>query len=107
MSTPVSLDQLALRAMAEGASAGGSAGAKADEAPQGKSFADTLTDLVKETDQLQKVSDDTVKGFVAGEVDDVHQVMVAMNRADLSFRMMLEVRNKLVEAYQEVMRLPV
>lgn len=42
-----------------------------------------------------------------GEVDDVHQVMLAMDRADLSFRMTLEVRNKLLEAYQEVMRLQV
>ena len=106
MSTPISLDSLALQAMAKGAE-GMEAPAKAATAPEGKKFADVLTDLVKETDQMQKVSDDAVGGFVAGEVDNVAQVMVAMNRADLSFRMMLEVRNKLVEAYQEVMRLPV
>lgn len=107
MSSPVSLDRLALQAMAEGASAGAGSRKEADAPSGGKDFADVLTDLVKETDQLQKTSEDTVEGFVAGEIDDVHQVMVAMNRADLSFRMMLEVRNKLVEAYQEVMRLPV
>ena len=45
--------------------------------------------------------------FSKGKVDDVHEVMLAMTRADLSFRMVLEVRNKLVEAYQEVMRLNV
>jgi flagellar hook-basal body complex protein FliE len=46
-----------------------------------------------------------VVGLTTGEVEDVHQVMIAMNEADLAFRMMLEVRNKLVEAYKEVARL--
>jgi flagellar hook-basal body complex protein FliE len=48
-----------------------------------------------------------VKSLAQGEITDVHEVMLAMTRADLSFRMMLEVRNKLLEAYQEVMRMQV
>lgn len=93
------------RAMLEQALRGGGAGATSPErTPGSKNFAETLKGLVEETDDLQKVSEKTLEGFASGEVEDVHQVMVAMNRADLSFRMMLEVRNKLVEAYQEVMR---
>jgi flagellar hook-basal body complex protein FliE len=69
------------------------------------SFAETLERAVKGADRLQHEADETVRRFASGDVDDVHQVMLALDRADLSFRMTLEVRNKLVEAYQEVMRL--
>ena len=78
------------------------------EAASGKksdvNFADTLSELVKETSDLQKTADKSLEDFAAGKVEDMHQVMLSMNRADLSFRMMLEVRNKLVEAYTELMR---
>jgi len=82
-------------------------GAEDPKKDNGESFADVLKGLVKETDNLQKTSDGAVSDFAAGKVDDVHDVMLAMTKADLSFRMMLEVRNKLVEAYQEVMRIQV
>ena len=67
-------------------------------------LADTLSELVKETSDLQKNADQSLEDFAAGKVEDMHHVMMSMNRADLSFRMMLEVRNKLVEAYTEIMR---
>ena len=73
----------------------------------GDGFADVLEDLVKKADEMQKESTEKVEGFSSGDGEDIHDVMIAMSKADLSFRMMLEVRNKLVEAYQEVMRLPV
>jgi flagellar hook-basal body complex protein FliE len=73
----------------------------------GASFADALKDAVQGANRLQHEADDTVRRFATGDIEDVHQVMLALDRADLSFRMTLEVRNKLVEAYQEVMRLPV
>jgi flagellar hook-basal body complex protein FliE len=71
------------------------------------SFADALQDAFEGADRLQHDADDTVRRFATGDIEDVHQVMLALDRADLSFRMTLEVRNKLVEAYQEVMRMPV
>ena len=73
----------------------------------GKGFGDVLEDLVKETDKLQKDSATKVDGLASGSGDDIHDVMIAMTKADVSFRMMLEVRNKLVEAYQDVMRIQV
>ena len=81
------------------------ADAKSNPAGGGAGFAGALQDAVGATDKLQVDAEDAVKKFASGDLDDVHQVMLAMNRADLSFRMMLEVRNKLVEAYQEVMRM--
>ena len=71
---------------------------------QAVSFADTLADFVRETDVLQKTADKALEDFGSGRVEDVHEVMLSLTRADLSFRMMLEGRNKLVDAYTELMR---
>lgn len=73
----------------------------------GEGFGKMLDQLVGEADSLQKESDAAVRKFATGEIEDVHQVMLSMNRADLSFRMMLEVRNKLMDAYSDVMRMQV
>ena len=78
-----------------------------DAEKTGKNFGAMLKDAVREVDGLHKASEQTVKDFANGKVEDVHEVMVALNKADVSFRMVLEIRNKLVEAYQEVMRLTV
>src|SRR5262245_31167322 len=71
------------------------------------SFSSLIDKTLTETERLQDTADGMVKSLAQGEITDVHQVMLAMNRADLSFRMMLEVRNKLLDAYQEVMRMQV
>jgi flagellar hook-basal body complex protein FliE len=71
------------------------------------SFGRLVENAVTDTERLQETADGMVKGLAQGEITDVHEVMLAMTRADLSFRMMLEVRNKLLEAYQEVMRMQV
>jgi flagellar hook-basal body complex protein FliE len=100
MGTEFQLQKIAdLAAQADGAARSG-----ASAPPEGEGFADVLGRLVGEVDSLQQESTDKLTGFAEGRTDDVHDVMLAMTRADLSFRMMLEVRNKLVEAYQEVMR---
>jgi flagellar hook-basal body complex protein FliE len=83
----------------------GSESGRAPKSVAGANFAETLQNAVQGADRLQNEADETVRKFAAGEVDDVHDVLMALDRADLSFRMTLEVRNKLLEAYQEVMRL--
>ena len=70
----------------------------------GVNFSKTLADIVKQTDELQKVADQTLEDFSTGKTEDMHEVMLSMTRADLSFQMLLEVRNKLVDAYTEIMR---
>jgi len=76
----------------------------ASESKKGVNFSETLADIVKQTNDLQKSADQTLEDFSTGKVEDMHQVMLSMNRADLSFQMLLEVRNKLIEAYTEIMR---
>jgi flagellar hook-basal body complex protein FliE len=77
------------------------------KAAGGGSFGQLVEKAVTETERLQDTADGMVKSLAKGEITDVHEVMLAMSRADLSFRMMLEVRNKLLDAYQEVMRMQV
>ncbi len=75
--------------------------------PDGPAFSDTLRDAVDSVDQAQKAADGQVEAFVAGETDNVHDVMIALNQAELHFQLLTEVRNKLLEGYQEIMRMQV
>ena len=71
------------------------------------SFSDTLRDAVGAVDEAQKAADGQVEAFVAGETDNVHDVMIALNQAELHFQLLTEVRNRLLEGYQEIMRMQV
>jgi flagellar hook-basal body complex protein FliE len=73
----------------------------------GPSFKDLLGQALADVDQAHKASDKQIESVLAGDVQDVHSAMIAMQKADLSFQMMMQVRNKLVEAYHEVMRMQV
>lgn len=75
--------------------------------PQGPSFGDTLKDAVNQVDDAQKAADQQIEAFVAGEQENLHEVMISMNQAKLAFQLMTEVRNKALETYQELMRMQV
>ncbi len=70
-------------------------------------FADMVKGLVKETNQEQLKSQDGVRQLIAGETDSIHDVVLTTSRADLAFRLMMEIRNRLIASYQEVMRMQV
>ena len=74
---------------------------------EGSSFKDVLKDSVSEVQRLQSEADATIRQLVAGEIKDVSQAMVAIEKADVSFQTMMAVRNKIVAAYEEVMRMQV
>ena len=57
--------------------------------------------------RLQDEADATIRQLVAGEIKDVTSAMVAIEKADVSFQTMMAVRNKIVAAYEEVMRMQV
>ena len=77
---------------------------KKNESPK---FADTLKAMINQVDELQKASGQSTKDFIDGKNIDLHEVMAAGQEAQLSFQFMMEMRNKLLEAYQEVNRMPV
>ncbi|MBN2310060.1 MAG: flagellar hook-basal body complex protein FliE [Candidatus Hydrogenedentes bacterium] len=77
-------------------------------APAGtKSFKEILGETIGEVQRLQDEADSAVKKLVAGEVKDVTDAMVAVEKADIAFQTMMVVRNKMVAAYEEIMRMNV
>lgn len=72
----------------------------------GPEFANTLTRLVSNVEQSEGAANDAVSRMLDGS-GDVHEAMIALQRADLAMQMTVQVRNKLVQAYQEIMRMPV
>ncbi len=70
-------------------------------------FSKTLTDAINSVDEAQKVAGEEVTAFISGEQENVHEVMIALNKAQLSFQLMTEVRNKMMDTYHELMRMQV
>jgi flagellar hook-basal body complex protein FliE len=80
-------------------SAAGAAAKTGEAAP----FADLLTDSVAQVNDLQDQASSVVKGLMTGSGVDVHQAMIATEKASMAFELALSVRNKAVQAYQQVM----
>jgi len=75
-------------------------GAKAD-------FGSYLKNAVGEVNDLQQMADKAIQSLVADGKGDLQETMVALEKADISFRFMMQVRNKVLEAYQEIIRMQV
>jgi flagellar hook-basal body complex protein FliE len=75
--------------------------------PAGTDFGSALKDAVGALDQLGTKADASSLAMAKGNPVDVHEVMLNMEQASLGFSMALQVRNKLTDAYQEVMRMSV
>ncbi len=71
------------------------------------SFGETLREAISAVNEVQKQSDLAVQKLMTGESQDLHETLIAVQKADLSFQMMMQVRNKIVQAYQEIMRMQV
>lgn len=81
---------------------------QAAPAPGGSNFSQILEQSISKVNEQQGVADNMITGFQTGTSNaSVAEVMVAMQKASLSFTAMTQVRNKLVEAYQEVMNMPI
>ena len=70
--------------------------------PPSSGFGEVLREAVSEVDNLNLDAGQKVKGLVEGNGVDVHDAMIAVEKADLSFQLMLQVRNKVVQAYQQI-----
>jgi len=79
---------------------GGSASPTASAA-----FNNLVQGFVNDTNTQQIQADVAVERLATGQTDSVHETMMALAKADLSLRMFMEVRNKVIDAYQEVMRM--
>jgi flagellar hook-basal body complex protein FliE len=71
------------------------------------SFAAALKSSIAEVNSMQQKADAAITALATGEKASLHETMIAMEQADVSFRLMMQVRNKIVEAYQEILRMQV
>lgn len=78
-----------------------------NEGPSGPSFGDTLKEAIGSVADAQKSADTQLEAFVAGEQENLHEVMISMSQAKVQFQLMTEVRNKMLDTYQELMRMQV
>jgi flagellar hook-basal body complex protein FliE len=75
------------------------------ESSNGPGFRDVLHSAIDDIQQLEGQAEAKVAGVLAGNGADVHTAMIAVEKADLSFQLMMQVRNKIVSAYQEISRM--
>ncbi len=72
-----------------------------------ESFGAVLTNKIKEINQLQHSADSAIANVEVSDSGSIHEAMIAIEKANLSFKTMMQVRNKILDAYQEVMRMQV
>lgn len=89
------------------ASTGTNAGTGAGAGAAGEAdFMSTLRNAMDQVGELQSEADGKVAQLLTGNGQDVHSTMIAVQKANLAFEMMVQVRNKIVQAYQQVSSIP-
>ena len=89
-----------LKAMeAEGMSTSGTEGAKG--------FGQMLTESIEKVNEAQHQGDNAIKELAAGRTKNIHETMLQIENADASLKLMMQVRNKVLDAYKEIMRMQV
>ncbi|HUV67333.1 MAG TPA: flagellar hook-basal body complex protein FliE [Sedimentisphaerales bacterium] len=69
-------------------------------------FADAIKDYISKVDDLQQSSDTSIQDLLSGKSEDIASVVSAAAKADMSFKLLVGVRNKLIEAYKQTMSMP-
>ena len=87
--------------------AGAGASLSPGETAQGPDFKEMLSGYLDQVNKLQLQADRAVVDLASGKTDNLPQLVAAVSEADLSFRLMMGIRDKLVEAYKEIMRMQV
>lgn len=80
---------------------------EANGAGASPSFTEVLRNSLEQVNQLQNEADQSAMALVVGKADNLHEVMIAGERAQLALQLTVAVRNKVVEAYQEISRMQV
>jgi flagellar hook-basal body complex protein FliE len=77
----------------------------AGEARGGSAFQDVLASAIQQVEGFGKSASASVERFLSGEGEELHTTILATQRAELSFELFMQTRNKVVSAYQEIMRM--
>ena len=81
--------------------------AEGDKAPGGVSFGSVLKNTIMDINSLQNDADKAIANVQLEDAGSIHEAMIALEKAGISFQVMMQVRNKILDAYQEVMRMQV
>ena len=81
---------------------------KAEEASDsGNSFGGFLMSAINDVNRAQNDADQAIQELATGKEQDIHQTMIALEKAEVSFQLMMQVRNKIVAAYEAIMRMQI
>lgn len=72
-----------------------------------KGFGESLQDMLRSVNQAQLGGDQAIEGLQSGGVQNLHEVMIAVEEAEVSLRMLVQMRNRAVTAYEEIMRMQI
>lgn len=72
-----------------------------------KSFSEFLSDAINKTNDLQLQADNIADDFAAGRTDNIHEVMIAAEKADVALQFTMQIRTKILDAYNEIMRMQI
>ena len=78
---------------------------RATQEPDPATFGSMLAHSLNEVNQLHVAADDAVGSLAAGKQKDIHQTMIALEKADVAFQLLMQVRNKIIAAYETIMRM--
>lgn len=70
-------------------------------------FVDSLKTAIGQVNEAQAQAGQAVDALMTGQTQDLHRTMVALQQADVSFQLMMQIRNKLVTAYEEIQRMQI
>ncbi|QQE11188.1 flagellar hook-basal body complex protein FliE [Planctomycetota bacterium] len=80
---------------------------QAPDAPEGPSFKDVLMENIEQVNRMQQDAEMAIEDLASGKRDDMDAVLMAKQKADIAFQTLLQVRNKLMDAYEEVKQIRV
>jgi flagellar hook-basal body complex protein FliE len=103
---PLNLSALSqISPIADAGGTSGVSGSAPSGGTQGTSFGDILKQAIQEVNDAQTGADQEARNLMTGGSTDMHSAILAVQKADVSFQMMMAVRSKLIDAYREVMRM--
>ncbi len=80
---------------------------KSSKKKEGKDFAQVLKEAIDKVNDLQKGAEKMADDFAAGKISNIHDVIIEAEKASIALRLTVEVRNRIVEAYREIMRMQI
>lgn len=78
-----------------------------DSSTEGVSFGEYLNNAINKVSNMQLESQQLNEALALGQTDNIHQVMIASEKASIALQFTMQVRNKVMDAYQEIMRMPI